>query len=125
MAGQLFLNGRLTLQQLRCEEIHPPFVFKRVGPAPDVLVVENHHTYVSLCRVLPRGSEVGIVVYGAGAHFKGSVTYLADLPRRRVAFSTSAISTSTAWTSRHARAPLRKLPTFPRSSPRLSSTGCC
>lgn len=80
--GQLFSAGRLTLQQLRCEEIHPPFVFERVSPALDVLVVENHHTYVSLCRVLPRDGDVGTVVYGAGAHFKGSVTYLADLPTR-------------------------------------------
>jgi len=80
MGGRLFSPGRLTLQQLRCEEIHPPFVFERIGAAPDVLVVENHHTYVSLGRVLPREGDVGIVIYGAGAHFKGSVTYLADLP---------------------------------------------
>ncbi len=88
MGGQLFFPGRLTLEQLRCEEVHPPFVFQTIGPGPDVLVVENHHTYVSLCRWLPRECEIGTVIYGAGAHFKGSVTFLADLPAppRRVLY---------------------------------------
>lgn len=88
MGGQLFFPGRLTLEQLRCEEVHPPFVFETISSAPDVLVVENHHTFVSLCRALPHDCNVGIVVYGAGAHFKGSVTYLADLPMppRRVLY---------------------------------------
>jgi hypothetical protein len=82
IGGQLFFADRLTLERLRCEEIHPPFVFETIGAAPGVLVVENHHTFVSLCRKLPREGSVGVVVYGAGAHFKGSVTYLADLPIR-------------------------------------------
>jgi hypothetical protein len=88
MGGQLFFGGRLTLEQLRCEEIHPPFVYERVGDGPDVLAVENHHTFVSLCRALPPDGPVGIVIYGAGAHFKASVTYLADLPAppRRVLY---------------------------------------
>lgn len=85
----LFFPGRLTLEQLRCEEVHPPFVSESIGPSPDVLVVENHHTFVSPYRALPRDGNVGIVVYGAGAHFEGSVTYLADLrtrPRRVLYF---------------------------------------
>jgi len=82
MGGQLFAQGRLTLAQLRCEEIHPPFVFQRIGCGSDVLVVENHHTYVSLCRALPGDGEVGVLVYGAGAHFRASVTYLSDLQTR-------------------------------------------
>lgn len=88
MGGQLFFPGRLTLQQLRCEETHPPFVFETIGSASDVLVVENHHTFVSLCRALPSNGKVGVVVYGAGAHFKGSVTFLGDLPTppRRVLY---------------------------------------
>jgi hypothetical protein len=80
MGGQLFSPGRLTLQLLRCEEVHPPFVFQTIGPGPDALVVENHHTYVSLSRALPPKGEIGVVIYGAGAHFKGSVTFIADLP---------------------------------------------
>lgn len=88
MGGQLFFPGRLRLEQLRCEEVHPPFVFETIGSGPDVLVVENHHTFVSLCRALPPTGEVGVVIYGAGAHFKGSVTFLADLPTppRRVLY---------------------------------------
>jgi hypothetical protein len=88
MGGQLFFPGRLTLEQLRCEEAHPPFVFETIGSGSDVLVVENHHTFVSLCRVLPRNGRVGVVVYGAGAHFKGSVAFLGDLPTppRRVLY---------------------------------------
>ncbi len=80
MGSQLFAPGRLTLEQLRCEEVHPPFVYQVIGAGPDVLVVENHHTFVSLCRLLPAAGDVGVVIYGAGAHFKGSVTFLADLP---------------------------------------------
>jgi len=88
MGGQLFFPGRLTLEQLRCEEVHPPFVYESIGQGAGVLVVENHHTFVSLCRALPHDGDIGVVVYGAGAHFKGSVTFLADLPRapRRVLY---------------------------------------
>lgn len=87
-SGQLFGSGRLTLQQLRCEEVHPPFVYQTVGTGTDVLVVENHHTFVSLCRFAPPHGPIGTVVYGAGAHFKGSVSFLADLPTppRRVLY---------------------------------------
>lgn len=89
LGTQVFAPGRLTLAQLRCEEVHPPFVYERVGPGADALVVENHHTYVSLARTLPSDGPVGTVIYGAGGHFKGSVTYLADLdarPRRVLYF---------------------------------------
>jgi hypothetical protein len=82
MAGQLFAPGRLTLEQLRCEAAHPPFVYERVGTGDVALVVENHHTFVSLVRVLPADGSVGTVIYGAGAHFKASVTYVADLRPR-------------------------------------------
>lgn len=80
IGGQLFFPGRLTLDELRCEVVHPPFVHQRVGDGPDALVIENHHTYVSFARALPAHGRVGWVIYGAGAHFKGSVTFIADLP---------------------------------------------
>lgn len=76
---QVFTPGRLTLEQLRCEEVHPPFVYERIGDGTAALVIENHHTFVSLARALPDDGPVGTLIYGAGAHFKGSVTYLADL----------------------------------------------
>jgi hypothetical protein len=87
--GQLFAPGRLSLAQLRCEAVHPPFVYQRVGEGPDALVVENHHTYVSFERALAAGGEIGSLIYGAGAHFKASVSYLtafAERPRRVLYF---------------------------------------
>jgi Uncharacterized protein conserved in bacteria C-term(DUF2220) len=82
LGGQLFFDGRLTLVQLRCEPVHPPFVYQPIGTGPDALVIENHHTYVSFARVLPTDGPVGTLIYGAGAHFKASVTFVADLPTR-------------------------------------------
>lgn len=79
---QVFAPGRLTLDQLRCEEVHPPFVYERLGSGSAALVIENHHTFVSLARALSTDGPVGTLIYGAGAHFKGSVTYLADLAPR-------------------------------------------
>jgi len=55
-------------------------VHDRVAATGVVLVVENHHTYTSALRVLrDRDRGVGVLVYGAGTAFRGSVTYLADL----------------------------------------------
>ena len=88
LGGQLFFDGRLTLAQLRCEPVHPPFVYQRIGAGPDALVIENHHTFVSFARALPADGLVGTLIYGAGAHFKASVTFVADLPQppRRVLY---------------------------------------
>ncbi len=77
---RLFTMGILSLELLRCYEVHPPFVYQRVSRAPIALVMENHHTYDSARRVLardPRG--IGVVAYGAGRAFCASVTYLGDL----------------------------------------------
>ncbi len=82
MGGQLFRDGRLTVDMLRCRAVHPPFVYRATGTGSDALVVENHHTYASLGALLPEDGPVGTLVYGAGGHFKASVTYLADLPTR-------------------------------------------
>ena len=80
LGGRLFFDGRLTLTQLRAQPVHPPFVYQPIGTGPDALVIENHHTYVSLSRALPADGPVGTLIYGAGAHFKASVTFVADLP---------------------------------------------
>ena len=77
---RLYVTGVLSDELLRCFEVHPPFVYLRVSDAPTALILENHHTYDSACRVLktdPR--DIGVVVYGAGRAFCASVTYLADL----------------------------------------------
>jgi hypothetical protein len=79
--GRLFLDGRLSFALLRARAVHPPFVYRRVSAAPVLLVIENHHTYDSFARLLGPGSGVGILAYGAGSAFVGSVTYAADLPQ--------------------------------------------
>jgi hypothetical protein len=88
LSSQLFFDGRLTVAQLRCEPVHPPFVYQPIGTGPDALVIENHHTYVSFARALPADGRVGTLIYGAGAHFKASVTFVAALPAppRRVLY---------------------------------------
>ncbi len=80
--GRLFFDGRLSLDLLRARTVHPPFVTHAVSAAPVLLVIENHHTYDSFSRLLGPSSGVGIVAYGAGSAFVGSVTYTADLPLR-------------------------------------------
>ena len=81
-AGRLFLAGRLSLDLLRARRVHPPFVTHAVSAAPVLLVIENHHTFDSFSRLLGPSSGVGILGYGAGSAFAGSVTYAADLPVR-------------------------------------------
>jgi hypothetical protein len=80
--GRLFFAGRLSLDLLRARTVHPPFVIHPVSAAPLLLVIENHHTYDSFSRLLGPSSGVGILAYGAGSAFVGSVTYAADLPLR-------------------------------------------
>jgi hypothetical protein len=77
--GRLFLPGRLSLELLRARTVHPPFVFTPVSDAPVLLVIENHHTFDSFSRVLGPDSGVGVLAYGAGSAFVGSVAYAADL----------------------------------------------
>jgi len=79
--GRLFEDGRLSLELLRARTVHPPFVFHRVSRAPVLLVIENHHTYDSFSRLLGPESGVGILAYGAGTAFVGSVTSAGDLPQ--------------------------------------------
>jgi hypothetical protein len=79
--GRLFADGHLTLEMLRARIVHPPFVFRRISDAPVLLVIENHHTYDSFANLLVQESGIGILAYGAGSAFLGSVTYVSDLPR--------------------------------------------
>jgi hypothetical protein len=79
-AQRLYAIGVLSDELLRCFEVHPPFVYLRVSDVPAALVLENHHTYDSACRLLKTDArDIGVVVYGAGGAFCTSVTYLAEL----------------------------------------------
>jgi hypothetical protein len=77
---RLYTTAVLSDELLRCFEVHPPFVYRRVSDAPNALVLENHHTYDSARNLLEvRTRDIGIVIYGAGRAFCASVTYLSDL----------------------------------------------
>lgn len=80
-SSRLVGKDRLTLGLLRARAVHPPFFYKVISHAPVLLVIENHHPFDSFARTLEPGSGVGIVAYGAGNAFVGSVTYAADLPQ--------------------------------------------
>jgi hypothetical protein len=76
---RLFGPGRLSLEQLRCAAYAPPFVFRTVGTGPIALVLENVATYRSALGTLPANSPVGMVVFGSGSNFAGSVLYFREL----------------------------------------------
>lgn len=79
VGGRLFGPGRLSLALLRCEQVHPPFVFARVHAVPTALVIENHQTYHSILMTRIAIPNFGLLVYGAGNHICGSVSYFADI----------------------------------------------
>lgn len=76
----LFAPGRLDWALLRSKPEHPPLVWTVLGPASTMLVVENHHTYVSIGRTLPEDGSIGVLAYGAGRAFVTSVGSALSLP---------------------------------------------
>lgn len=76
---RLFAPGRLSLELLRARLFSPPFAYRRVGPGPVALVLENVATYHSVLATVPAHSPVGLVIFGAGGNFSASVCYLAEL----------------------------------------------
>jgi hypothetical protein len=93
----LFGPGKLTLDLLAAYIVHPPFVWRPIpgSAGSDLLVIENHNTFDSVCRALAHHVAAGaacpfrFVAYGAGNAFEASVTYTADLdpvPRRILYF---------------------------------------
>lgn len=87
IATPLFGPGKLTLDMLAAYVVHPPFVWKPIPGATgsELLVIENHNTFDSICRALTHhldtgtASPFGYVAYGAGNAFEASVTYVVDL----------------------------------------------
>jgi len=87
LATPLFGPGRLTLDLLAAYVVHPPFVWRAVAGATggELLVIENHNTFDSVCRALADHVRAGVmcpyrfVAYGAGNAFEASVAYVADL----------------------------------------------
>lgn len=76
---RLFSPGRLSLEMLRARLYAPPFAYRRMGPGPVALVLENVATYHSALATMPAEGPVGLLVFGAGSNFSASVCYLAEL----------------------------------------------
>lgn len=76
--GRLFGPGRLSLELIAARRVSPPVVRRAVGPGPVTLIVENYATYHSLAATLPKGGQVGDVVYGAGNTLTTVLTAIAD-----------------------------------------------
>jgi len=85
LAGSsLFRDGRLTLEQLRCEVIPEPLAWKR-GPAAaaerPVLVLENAATWHSFDRWNQNVSRFSAVIYGCGNRFTDGIGFLSEIFR--------------------------------------------
>jgi hypothetical protein len=84
---RLFSPGRLSLEMLRARLFFPPFAYRRVGPGPVALVLENVATYHSVLSTVPANGLVGLVIFGSGGNFSASVCYLAELAKEGPASS--------------------------------------
>lgn len=82
--SSLFREGRLTLEQLRCEVVAEPLAWKR-GPAAaagcPVLVLENAATWHSFDRWNQSAARFSAVLYGCGNRFADGVGFLAEIFR--------------------------------------------
>lgn len=66
LCGRLFTTRRLTLGLIGAERVVPALVATDIGSGPDVLIVENYATFVTLSRALAGHRLIGRVVWGAG-----------------------------------------------------------
>ncbi len=104
--SELFGEGRLSLDLLRATRPAPPMAMCRVGPGPDVLVVENADPFWALAGLLA-GSEssIGRLGWGAGRQVEqtapsiwswsgelGHVWYWGDLDTEGVRMARNAAS---------------------------------
>jgi Uncharacterized protein conserved in bacteria C-term(DUF2220) len=73
----LFGPGRLSLELLRAQRLPPPLSVHRVGPGPDVLIVENADSFW-VCRDIAGclAGPIGRVGFGSGRAFVASVAAL-------------------------------------------------
>jgi hypothetical protein len=69
--GALF-GGRLPLSAIGAFELEQPLVFELGQAGKPLLVVENHHTYWSVCQWNKRARKYSAIVYGAGGNFSST-----------------------------------------------------
>ena len=80
--SSLFRDGRLTLEQLRCEIVPEPLAWKR-GPAAaldrPVIVLENAATWHSYTRWNGATAQFSAVIYGGGNRFADGICFLSEI----------------------------------------------
>lgn len=82
-ASALWRPGRLSWALLRAERLAPPIVVRRVGPGPELLVVENADPFWLCAEVLAgAGGPIGRVAWGSGNAFCSTAPALAAEPER-------------------------------------------
>lgn len=79
--GQLFEEGRLTLDLLRCRNVTQILAFSRapIAVSAPLLIVENESTFHSFCRLNHQLSIYAGVVFGDGNTVLKALDYLRDL----------------------------------------------
>jgi hypothetical protein len=77
LGSGLFGPGRLSLELLGAHRFPPPLALHRVGPGPDVLIVENADSFW-VCREIAAdlAGPVGRIGWGSGRAFVASVAAL-------------------------------------------------
>jgi hypothetical protein len=74
----LFGTERLSLELLAARRLSPPLAVSRVGPGPDVLVVENSDPFWVCCQETRKlRGRIGRVGFGCGNSFPATVASLA------------------------------------------------
>jgi hypothetical protein len=82
--GSLF-NGQLHVRDLGCFRVAVPLPYQTPDRAPNgasVLIVENHHTYWSLCEWNRESRHYAAVAYGAGNAFSSAAEHLDDIRQK-------------------------------------------
>jgi hypothetical protein len=63
----LFAQGALTLETMRCYPVYPDLIWEAAGAAaPAILIVENSNTYHSFCQWNAKSKHYAACVYGNG-----------------------------------------------------------
>lgn len=79
----LWAEHRLSWELLRAERLAPPIVVRRVGPGPELLVVENADPFWLCAQILAsHQGAIGRVAWGAGKAFLSTTPALASEPER-------------------------------------------
>jgi hypothetical protein len=72
-------DRRLSWNLISAERLPPPLVIRRVGPGPELLVIENLDPFWLCARILAdASSRIGRVAWGAGNAFLATAASIAE-----------------------------------------------